>query len=240
MTSNGTDPKHSKPSRPRKLRLNLPASVTLKLARAGILCDPVVTVEYQSVARRHVVRGVESGGAVPTFGHYVLFCDTNGEPMPWVQPLHALIPNGRHAVIVSAALVSIEIFRAEQTYQLLVARHEPEKVANGGGVRVRSSAVFQGEGYLSLELWGRDRAAAGKITPDFFTRSGERRALPAEFVSAIMAATQGAAVPDCTAAVYACPPSVRVDAEAPAVLATQDSVAAEAGAASSFGYLFCS
>src|SRR5687767_7667375 len=75
VTSNGTDAKHSAPHKTRKLRLNLPASVTLKLARAGILCDPVVTLEYQGVARRHVVRGVESGGAVPGFGHYVLFCD---------------------------------------------------------------------------------------------------------------------------------------------------------------------
>lgn len=227
MTPNGTDSK----LKPRKLRLSLPASVTLKLARAGILCDPVVTLEYQMAAKRHVVRGVESGGALPSFGHYVLFCDTEGRPIPWVQPLHSLIPNGRHAVVISSALVSVEVFRAEQTYQLLVARHEPEKVANGGGVRVRSAAVFQGEGYLSLELWGRDRGIAGKITPDFFTRSGERRALPVEFLSAIMAATQGAAVPNCTAAVYACAPSV------PGSTDTTDEVAvletfAEAGASS--------
>ena len=229
MTPNGTDSKHA--PKPRKLRMDLPASVTLKLARAGILCDPVVTLEYQAAAKRHVVRGMESGGALPGFGHYVLFCDTEGHPIPWVQPLHSLIPNGRHAVVVSSALVSVEVFRAEQTYQLLVARHEPEKVANGGGVRVRSAAVFQGEGYLSLELWGRDRSIAGKITPDFFTRSGERRALPAEFLGAIMAATQGSAVPNCTAAVYACAPSVPSSTDTTDEIAVLETVA-EAGASS--------
>ena len=37
-----------------------------------------------------------------------------------------------------------------------------------------------------------DRPIAGRIAPEFFTRAGEPRQLPAEYVEAVLAATFGA------------------------------------------------
>ena len=65
------------------------------------------------------------------------------------------------------------MFRVEQTYELIIARHEARAGKDGGPPFVFSQAVFVGRhGYLSLELWGRDREAAGEIAPEFFTHSG--------------------------------------------------------------------
>jgi hypothetical protein len=67
--------------------------------------------------------------------------------------------------------------------------------------------VFRGtQGYLSLELWGKDREAAGRITPEFFNRSGERKEIPLRFVDAAKAAVKGATTIDCRQAVLAAAP----------------------------------
>jgi hypothetical protein len=48
--------------------------------------------------------------------------------------------------------------------------------------------VFRGwQGQLPLDLVEKDRAEAGKIAPEFFTRAGEPRQLPAQFVEAVQA-----------------------------------------------------
>ena len=46
-----------------------------RLQEAGILCQPQVSLQYQTLAKRSVVRGVESGGATKDIGRYVTFCD---------------------------------------------------------------------------------------------------------------------------------------------------------------------
>ena len=42
--------------------LRLPQIVLKRLRDAGIYCQPTVSVEHQNLAKRYVVRGVESGG----------------------------------------------------------------------------------------------------------------------------------------------------------------------------------
>src|SRR5687767_15368926 len=50
------------------------------LFRSGIRCRSEVRLEYQPVAKRHVVHGTESGGAVRELGRYVTFAGLEGEP----------------------------------------------------------------------------------------------------------------------------------------------------------------
>jgi hypothetical protein len=48
-----------------------------------------------------------------------------------------------------------------------------------------------------------DREAAGRITPEFFNRSGERTEIPLRYVEAVKAAVKGATTIDCHEAVLA-------------------------------------
>jgi hypothetical protein len=97
-----------------------------------------------------------------------------------------------------AGAVSVEMFRVEHTYELLVARHQIHAVRQGARPGVASRVVFRGwQGQLPLELTEKDRAIAGHIAPEFFTRAGEPRRLPAEYVEAVQAATPGANCAPC-------------------------------------------
>lgn len=186
------------------VRLALPRAALRRCEEAGIFCQPTVSLEYQRLAKRHVVRGLESGGASKEIGHYVALCGPDGERLAWLQPVQSLIGNGPHAVVIAPVLVSVEVFRIEQTYELLIARHEFLPGEDGKRPRPRSQIRFRGkQGHLSLELWGRDKEAAGKIAPEFFSRSGERTEIPVRFLDAVKAATQGASTVGCRAAIFA-------------------------------------
>src|SRR6059036_2847273 len=87
-----------------------------RLQEAGILCQPEVSLHYQTLAKRSVLRGVESGGAIKEIGRYVTFCDDRGERIPRLQPIDSVSVNGRHAVVVASGLVSVEVFRVRNTY----------------------------------------------------------------------------------------------------------------------------
>ncbi len=170
------------------MRLTLPAAALQRLRKAGIYCSPGISVEFQQSAKRHVLRGRESGGAVKQFGHYVSFCGEAGERLPWFLRPDSLTCNGDHAIVLAPVLVSIEMLRVEHTYELLIARHALRSVKPGARPRIWSGPVFRGwQGQLPLDLVGKDRSFAGKIAPEFFTRAGEARQLPAQFAEAVAA-----------------------------------------------------
>lgn len=195
------------------VRLLLPAVALQKLSAAGIYCQPRLSLAYQKSAMRHVLRGIESGGAMREYGHYVVFCDSEGKPLPWLQPLQSIIPNGPHAVIIAPSLVSVEMFRVQQTYELIIVRHEARPGKDGKPPFVFSQPVcFGRHGYLSLELWGRDCEAAGEIAPEFFTQSGERHEIPARFSAAVRATTKGVTSLACDKAQFAHAPDLIVSA----------------------------
>jgi hypothetical protein len=173
------------------LRLTLPAAAVERLRNSRIYCTPNITVEFQQAAKRHVLRGRESGGAIKQFGHYVSFCGDGGERLPWFVRPDSLTSNGDHAIVLAPALVSVEALRVEHTYELLIARHELRAPKEGARPRIWSQLVFRGwQGQLPLDLVEKDRSIAGKIAPEFFTRAGEARQLPAQFVEAVHAVTR--------------------------------------------------
>jgi hypothetical protein len=162
-----------------------------RLAQVSIRCIPDVSLEYQRTANRYVLRGRESGGAVNELGRYVGFCGEEGEPLGWFLKPDSLTVNADHAIVLAPAIASIEMFRYEHTYELLITRH---RIVEGGeGMRPKSASelVFRGwQGQLPLDLVTKDKALAGSIAPEFFDRAGEPRQLPARFVKAVQAITK--------------------------------------------------
>ena len=179
-----------------------------KLQDAGVFCQPDVSIQYQSIARRSVLRGVESGGSNKDVGRYVTFCDERGEPIPWLQPIDSVATNGRHSVVIATAFVSVDTFHMRNTYDLLIAKHQ---VIEGPGVRgrIESKVVFRGrQGYLPLDLTGGEKDMAGQILPEFFNKAGERMEIPPALVAVVKAAVRGANCIGCTHQHYVTAPKL--------------------------------
>ena len=151
----------------------LPAETLAQVRNAGIRCRPQLYVVYQQQAKTWKLRGEESGGAVELLGHYAGFVGVDGGPLPWLQRVQNFLPNGTHAVIVGDEFVRVEMFRFENTYDLLVTKHWLEQ-QDGKRAEMRSAILFLGRnGFLETELWGKDAAFRGGAIPHFLTRSGE-------------------------------------------------------------------
>jgi hypothetical protein len=191
--------------------LRLPPPTVKRLGETGIFARPEVSLEYQSLTKRYVVRGVESGGAVTDLGRYVTFAGENGGQLPWLQPIDSLAVNGVHAVVVAPAFTRVEMFRMGRTYELVITKHRPSAVQNGSRPKLLAEEVFRGaNGYLGLELWGKDKALAGTVLPQFFTRAGEEIEIPTAFVSAAKALTAAVNSIGCTSSCYLTAPTATV------------------------------
>src|SRR5437868_753235 len=165
--------------------LRLPP-ITLKCLRtAGIYCQPSISIEHQHLAKKYVLRGVESGGAVAEVGAYASFVDEQGNALPWLQRVDSIGVNGVHAIVVAPVLIRVEMLRIERTYDLLITRHELAKSGHGQRPQLESSILFYGRrGSLEMELWGKDVAFRGAVCPVFYTRAGESVPLPNAFQDA--------------------------------------------------------
>jgi hypothetical protein len=180
-------------------RLTLPSAAVKRLAEAGIHCHPEIGLGHQRAAGRYVLRGWESGGATSELGRYVSFCADDGERLPWLIRPDSLTRNGDHAIVVAPLLVSIEMFRFEHTYELLILRHTIVEAEEGKRPAVSSQVVFRGwQGQLPLDLAGKDKSQAGKIAPEFFDRSGEPKELPPAYVEAVQAVTKAVNCINCS------------------------------------------
>ena len=169
-----------------------------KLQDAGVFCQSEVSIQYQSIAKRSVLRGVESGGSNRDIGRYVTFCDERGGPVRWLQPIDSVATNGRHSVVITTALISVDVFRMRNTYELLIARHQVTETSSGLG-RIESKLSFRGrQGYLPLDLTGAEKDMAGQILPEFFNKAGERMEIPPALVAVVKAAVRGANCIGCT------------------------------------------
>jgi hypothetical protein len=148
-----------------------------KLQDAGVFCQPEVSIQYQTIAKRSVLRGVESGGSNRDTGRYITFCDERGDPLPWLQPIDSVATNGRHSVVIATTFITVDVFRIRNTYDLLIARHQAVVAGNRG--RVESNVVYRGrQGYLPLDLTGAEKDMAGQILPGSSTKRGNRWKFP--------------------------------------------------------------
>lgn len=153
--------------------LAFPMETRDQIRETGIRCRPQLEIVYQQRAKQWKLRGEESGGAVELLGHYVGFVGSQGKSLSWLQRVQSFLPNGVHAVAIESELVRVEMFRYENTYDLLITKHW---LVGEGSKRpdLRSSILFLGRnGSLETELWGKDAAFRGGAMPQFLTRSGE-------------------------------------------------------------------
>ena len=111
--------------------------------------------------------------------------------LQWFLKPDSLTVNSDHAIVLAPALSSIELFRYEHTYELLITRHRIVEGGEGNRPKTESELVFRGwQGQLPLDLVTKDKALAGNIAPEFFDRAGEPRQLPAKFVKPVQAITR--------------------------------------------------
>jgi hypothetical protein len=184
MSTPATAPKHSLDQREILARqgLRLPALTLKRLRSAGIYCQPSISIEHQHLAKRYILRGVESGGAVADLGAYSSFVHEHGTALGWLQRVDSVGVNGVHSVVVAPVLIRVQMLRVERTYDLLITRHNLATTGAGQRPRLESSIVFYGRrGTLEMELWGKDAAYRGTVAPVFYSRAGEMAAVPAEF-----------------------------------------------------------
>jgi hypothetical protein len=192
--------------------LTLSRRVLRRLNEVGIFAQSQVSLEHQHLAKRYVVRGIESGGAVKDLGRYVTFCGPDGEPLPYLHPIDAIGVNGVHAVVVAPILVRIELFRAGRTCQLLITKHEPGNVENGRRPPLENRVLFRGvNGLVDLDLLPASNDLGGRsVMPEFWSRGGEVVGVPAVFAAAVGAATKGANCVGCSHSHYLVTPVAAV------------------------------
>jgi hypothetical protein len=183
-----------------------------------------VSLEYQRAANRYVLRGRESGGAVNELGRYVGFCGTDGEPLEWFLKPDSLTRNSDHAIVLAPTMASIEMFRYENTYELLITRYRIVEDGEEKRAKAASDQIFRGWlGQLPLDLVTKDKALAGSIAPEFFDSAGEPRQLPARFVKPVQAITKAVNCVKCSHAHLLIKPhssqAQKSDEEAPALMA---------------------
>ena len=193
--------------------LALPSSVLKALQKRGIYCTPGVSLEHQHLARRYVLRGVESGGAVSDMGRACAFVAEDGSPLPWLQPFHSIAVNGRHAIFLAESMARIEMLRSERTWELAITLHAISRTSDRERPQIISKPLFRGrDGVLSVDLWKEEnRGLRGKLAPVFYSRAGEVLPLPTLFEEAIRKTTAAACCVGCKHTHVGVPPMLVVN-----------------------------
>jgi len=187
--------------------LSLPHRAVRRLAQVGIFAKPDVSLEHQHLARRYVIRGVESGGAVEEMGRYVSFAGEQGEPLAYLHPIDAIGVNGLHAVVVAPILVRVEMFRAGRTCELLITKHWLGPAEVGKRPTLESGLLFRGvHGYLEIDLREKGQGIESPRLPVFYSRGGEPKKIPEPFRAAVEAVTRGTVCIGCTHGHYLAAP----------------------------------
>src|SRR5579863_9650941 len=152
--------------------LALPASVLRALQKRGIYCTPGISLEHQHLAKRYVLRAVESGGAVSDMGRACAFVAENGTPLPWLQSLNSIAVNGRHAIFLAESMVRLEMLRSVRNCELAITLHTMSQVPGRKRPEIASKLLFRGrDGILPFDAGSKEhRALQGKVTPIFYDR----------------------------------------------------------------------
>jgi hypothetical protein len=179
--------------------LSLPQQTLRALEKRGIYCQPSVSIEHQHLARRYVLRAVESGGAVADMGRYCAYIDADGNPLPWLQQIYSISSNGRHAIVIAPEVVRIEMLRIARTYELAITRLWLKTEDGQTRPAIASELVFRGhQGTLAVELWNTEnKSLRGMVAPVFYTAAGEVLQLPDLFGEAIRKITGAVACLGC-------------------------------------------
>jgi hypothetical protein len=181
------------------LGLPLARQALRTLRERGVYAHSMLSVEHQELAKRYVIRGLESGGSVGDVGRYVTFAGEDGEPLGYLHPVETIAVNGLHAVVIATAILRADMLRKGRTYELLITRHWLSSVADSQKPRPESEILFRGiHGRLELNLSGSDKGKVGRVVPAFYSLAGEASAIPNKFLGLVRAATRGANCRGCS------------------------------------------
>ncbi|HUZ95378.1 MAG TPA: hypothetical protein VMU57_10730 [Edaphobacter sp.] len=170
--------------------LTLPELTRKEIRKTGIFSRATLQVVYQQQGRQWLLRGEEAGGAVASIGRYVGFCGVKGQPLAWTQRVQNFMPNGVHAVVIEPEFCRVEMYRYENTYDVLITRHSLSSTP-GTRPHLESGIVFfRRAGTLATELWGRDSAFRGGAWPRFLKRNGEDELPPEAFLDVLLKITE--------------------------------------------------
>jgi hypothetical protein len=191
--------------------LALPEGVLKALQKRGIYCTPGISLEHQHLARRYVLRAVESGGAVTDMGRACAFVAEDGAALPWLQSLNSTAVNGRHAIFLAESMVRLEILRSVRTYELAITLHTMSHVPGRKRPEIASKLLFRGrDGILPFDAGNKEyRALQGKVTPIFYDRAGEVLPLPQRFEEAIRKITVAVSCVGCKHTHVGIPPVIK-------------------------------
>jgi hypothetical protein len=144
------------------------------LKERGIFAQASVSLHYQNIAKRYVVRGVESGGAAGDIGRYVTFAKEDGQAIECLHPVESIGVNGPHAVVVAPILLRLDMLRKGRTYELLISRHAPGSPDSGRRPPLQTEVLFRGvHGQLEVDLSPRNKAHLNAVLPTFYSLAGE-------------------------------------------------------------------
>ena len=177
--------------------ITLPAPTRKQVRQTGIFCRPVLHIVFQEKARKWAIRGEEAGGAVADLGHYVGFTTIEGKPLAWLQRVQNFMPNGLHSVAIEPELCRVEMFRYENTYDLLITKHNLVQEGKKKPEIVSEIVFFSRSGTLPTELWGKDSAFRGGAAPRFLKKSGEEGLPPIAFLDAVLKITEAVCCVGC-------------------------------------------
>lgn len=170
--------------------LRLPPQALRVLKERGIFAQSAVSLEHQHLAKRYVVRGLESGGAVGDLGRYVTFAQPDGRAIEYLHPVEAIGVNGLHAVVIAPVFVRIDMLRKRETYELLISQHRPGEAVDGKRPGLQSKILFRGvHGRLEMDLSGKDKRESGAVVPTFYSLAGEEVMIPKRFQEVVCAIT---------------------------------------------------
>jgi hypothetical protein len=169
----------------------------------GIFAHSQVSIEHQQLAQRYVVRGLESGGSAGDVGRYVSFAGDDGQPLEYLHPVEAIGVNGLHAVVISRAMVRVDMLRKGRTYELLITHHSLAPTQDGRRPQLETKVLFRGiHGRVELDLCGKDKAQAGNVVPTFYSLAGEAITIPERFFPIVRAATKAVNCAGCSHSHY--------------------------------------
>ena len=163
--------------------LSLPVPVLKAIQKRGIYCAPGISIKHQHLAKRYVLRGVESGGAVADMGRACAYLSPDGRPLSWLQSIDSIAVNGRHAIYLAESFVRIEMLRTVHTYELAITRHELSVAPGRTRPEISSTLLFRGQdGALPLDIWREEhKNVRGELAPIFYSRGGEVINPPQQF-----------------------------------------------------------
>ena len=182
--------------------LRLPRRTLRVLRERGIFAQASVGLHYQNLAKRYVVRGVESGGAAGDVGRYVTFAHENGGPIECLHPVESIGVNGPHAVVVAPVLVRLDMLRKGRTYELLT-RHAPGPAEGGRRPPFEAEVLSRGaHGRLAGDLSGGSKAHANGALPTFYSLAGEEVPIPPRFAPAVRSLVKAVQCSGCSHSHY--------------------------------------